>query len=55
MKNMSNVRVWVTLDTDNKIVSVCSSRAEARKQKKYAAQNGWKQRVAKLEFSEFVR
>lgn len=53
--NTNKIRSWATVDEKGNIVALCTSREEARKQKKYAAKHGWKQRVAKLEFSEFSR
>ena len=53
--NTNKIRSWATVDEKGNIIALCASREEARKQKKYAAQNGWKQRVAKLQFSEFSR
>lgn len=53
--NTNKIRSWCTVDEKGNIVALCASREEARKQKKYAAKHGWKQRVAKLTFAEFVR
>lgn len=53
--NTNKIRGWCTVDENGNIVALCASREDARKQKKYAAKHGWKQRVAKLTFAEFVR
>ena len=53
--NTNKIRSWATVDEKGNIIALCASREDARKQKKYAAQNGWKQRVAKLEFDSWQR
>jgi hypothetical protein len=54
--NTNKIRSWCTVCAeDGKIVGIFSTREDARANKKYAAKHGWKQRVAKLTFAEFVR
>ena len=53
--NTNKIRSWATVDEKGNIVALCFSREEARANKKYAALFGWKQRIAKLQFLEFVR
>ena len=54
--NTNKIRSWCTVDAeDGKIVGLFATREEARVNKKYAAKHGWKQKIAKLEFGEFIR
>lgn len=54
-KYESRIKAWACIDSKSGIVGVFETREEARNNKRYAAQYGHKQIVAKLVFEEFVR
>ena len=49
------IKAWACVDSKVGIVGIFETREEARNNKRYAAQYGHKQIVAKLVFDEFVR
>lgn len=52
----TQIKAWCTVDPkDGKIVALCSTRQEARDNKRYAAKNGWKQKIVKLNYDKVVR
>ncbi len=54
--NISKVKAWATVDAkEGKIIALCGTREEAREQKRYAAKNGWKQKIVKLTFDKTAR
>lgn len=50
------IKAWATIDAkEGKIVALCGTREEAREQKRYAAKNGWKQKIVKLRAEAICR
>ena len=50
------IKAWCTIDAkEGKIVALCGTREEAREQKRYAAKNGWKQKIVKLSYAKLAR
>lgn len=51
----NQIKAWACVDSEKGVVGVFETREEARSNKRYAAQYGHKQIVAKLVFEDFVR
>ena len=54
-KFKNRIKAWACVDSEVGVVVVFETREEARNNKRYAAEYGHKQVVAKLVFEDFVR